>query len=237
MIFKKWSLAAIATVLVAPLSASALGISINSVSTSGGTSYLEDGDSITFNLLLENATNEDVFGLGLAATGYDEGAVGSADNHLLFSSGANSSSVFNTVYVAGIDADGIATVSGVYEDGNPSFPAFTELRVQMFNSVSTTGASGDGTNDNGIAGLQTNGSDVHIQVTFTAQALGATPGSPATVNLDFGVGEFGNSAIGAGGAALSFNNASYAVTVVPEPGTALLMGLGLLGLATSGRRN
>ena len=93
MIFKKWSLAAIATVLVAPLSASALGISINSVSTSGGTSYLEDGDSITFNLLLENATNEDVFGLGLGATGYDEGAVGAADNHLLYSSGSNSSSV------------------------------------------------------------------------------------------------------------------------------------------------
>ena len=33
------------------------------------------------------------------------------------------------------------------------------------------------------------------------------------------------------------NNTSVAITVIPEPGTALLMGLGLAGLATAGRRN
>jgi hypothetical protein len=236
MILKKWSLAAIATLLVAPLSASALGVSVANVTTSGGTSWLEDGESITFDLLLENNSNVGVFGLGLGATGYEEGAVGSSDNHLVFTSGSNSSSDFNTVFVAGIDADGIQTSSGVTEQGNPNFPLFQQLRVQLYNAVSTTGATGDGSFDNGVGGGQTNGGDVHIQVTFTAQALGATFANPSTVSLNFGVGEFGNTAVGTGGSVLSFNNASYDVTVVPEPGTALLMGLGLLGLATRGRR-
>ncbi len=57
-----------------------------------------------------------------------------------------------------------------------------------------------------------------------------------SVNLDFGTGQFGNEAVGAGGAFLPFSNAGYSLTVVPEPGTALLMGLGLAGLATTRRR-
>jgi len=42
--------------------------------------------------------------------------------------------------------------------------------------------------------------------------------------------------VGNGGSLLSFNNATYTVQVVPEPGTALLMGLGLAGLTAGGRR-
>ena len=38
-------------------------------------------------------------------------------------------------------------------------------------------------------------------------------------------------AIGDAGAVLDFTDASYSFSVVPEPGTALLMGLGLAGLA------
>jgi len=51
------------------------------------------------------------------------------------------------------------------------------------------------------------------------------------MNLDFGA-----VAVGTGGSLLAFSNDSLVVTVVPEPGTALLRGLGLAGL-TSIRRS
>jgi hypothetical protein len=33
-----------------------------------------------------------------------------------------------------------------------------------------------------------------------------------------------------------WNNTTFAINVVPEPGTAMLLGTGLLGLAVQGRR-
>ena len=95
MIFKNWSLALITAALVAPLSAGALGVSIESTSVTGAgnVNALENGDVVTFGLLLENATQENVFALGVGVYGYDEGAVGSAtDNHLVFVSSTASAS-------------------------------------------------------------------------------------------------------------------------------------------------
>lgn len=241
MTFKKWSLALVALMLTAPLSASALGISIAGVSSTGAsTTQLEDGDIITFDLLVENASYEQVFGLGLGVYGYDTGNVGSAaDNHLAFAGGTNVDSILNQVFLPGpppVALGGIDGVSPVSESGAP-FPVLDPRRVQLFNGVSTSGTTGDGTSDIGINGLQTNGSDVHIQVSFAARDLGTASGlNPQSITLEFGTGQFGNAAIGNGGAILPFNNAFYTVTVVPEPGTALLMGLGLAGLAANRRR-
>ena len=98
-------------------------------------------------------------------------------------------------------------------------------------------ASGTGNDDAGVGGGLTGiGSDIHIQVSFLVQGLNSTVGSPTAVTLDFGTGRFGNEAIGTGGSSLAFNNASSTLTIVPEPGTALLMGLGLAGLASIRRR-
>ena len=43
-------------------------------------------------------------------------------------------------------------------------------------------------------------------------------------------------AIGAGGNEIPFTNATYALSVIPEPGTALLMGLGLAGYLVRRKR-
>jgi len=56
-----------------------------------------------------------------------------------------------------------------------------------------------------------------------------------TTTLDIGTfAEFGG--IYQGTSDDNANNTSVTVTVIPEPGTALPMGLGLAGLATAGRR-
>ena len=244
MIFKNWSLALIAVALVAPLSASALGISVTNVSVTGtGTvGGLDNGDIVTFDLLLENATNQDIFGLGIGAYGYDEGDVGSTtDNHLLFvgstatdTAFANDGSGVIVPTVGILNSGGLAnSVTSGVETGAP-FPFNTERRALLFNGISTTAANGQGNDDAGVGGGFTGlGADVHIQVSFLTQHLGVVP---TTVTLEFGTGQFGNEAIGTGGSVLGFSNASYTVTVVPEPGTALLMGLGLAGLASSRRR-
>jgi hypothetical protein len=246
MIFKNWSLALITAALVAPLSAGALGVSIESTSVAGlGTaSALENGDVVTFGLLLENATQQDVFALGVGVYGYDEGAVGSAtDNHLVFVSSTGSTSAFNTggVVVPGVgvlnNSDGLSnsTVAGV-QSGAP-FPFNQELRAVLFNGIGTSAATGTGNDDAGVGGGLTGiGSDIHIQVSFLVQGLNSTVASPTAVTLEFGTGQFGNEAIGTGGSTLAFNNASSTLTIVPEPGTALLMGLGLAGLASIRRR-
>jgi hypothetical protein len=231
MIFKNWSLALITAALVAPLSAGALGVSIESTSIAkaGGSlapsvNALENGDVVTFGLLLENATQENVFALGVGVYGYDEGAVGSAsDNHLVFVSSTGSASAFNS------------TVAGV-QSGAP-FPFNQELRAVLFNGIGTSAATGTGNDDAGVGGGLTGvGSDIHIEVSFLVQGLSSTDASPTAVTLEFGTGQFGNEAVGTGGSSLAFTNASSTLTIVPEPGTALLMGLGLAGLASIRRR-
>ena len=246
MIFKNWSLALITAALVAPLSAGALGVSIESTSVAGlGTaSALENGDVVTFGLLLENATQQDVFALGIGVYGYDEGAVGSAtDNHLVFVSSTGSASAFNTngQVVPGFgvvnNSDGLtnSTVAGV-QSGAP-FPFNQELRAVLFNGIGTSAATGTGNDDAGVGGGLTGvGSDIHIEVSFLVQGLSSTDASPTAVTLEFGTGQFGNEAVGTGGSSLAFTNASSTLTIVPEPGTALLMGLGLAGLASIRRR-
>ncbi len=238
MTLKKWSLLAFAVALVAPLSASALGISVAGVSTSSpnANGSLEDGDTITFDLLLENATDEQILGLDVGVFGYDRGAVGAeTDNYLVFSGAATGAGAFGAVYSSGVNLGGLANVTPQQESGNPI--TFEERFVRLFGGVDITPVTGDGTNDSGINGLQTNGADVHLQVTFSAQSLGATPGAPATVDLVFGIGQQGFDVVGPTGSLSSqWTNATYTVTIVPEPGPSLLMGLGLAGLAGIRRR-
>ena len=238
MTFKKWSLLAFAVALIAPMSASALGITVTNVSTSSPNAdgSLESGDTVTFDLLLSNPGGLSLVGLDVGVFGYDRGAVGAAsDNYLVFESAQSGAGAFGTIFSSGNNVLGLGADApqGEFDTGL----ADGGRAVRLFGGISTTPVTGDGTNDSGINGLQTNGADVHLQVTFSAQSLGATPGAPATVNLVFGIGQKGFDVQGTSGSLASqWSNATAAVTIVPEPGTALLMGLGLAGLAGIRRR-
>jgi len=229
-------LAAGAALLLAPGSASALGVSLVNVSNSSGSvALIQNGDVLTFDLRLENAGNADVYGLSMGVTGYDNNNDGLVTNDFLrfVPGGGVASSAFNTTLLPGpVALGGLANTRTAPTQIGAGAPFFNPRRVQLFDGVALTPSNGNGSLDVGVGGTAVGTGDVHFRVLF--QVTG--PATPTSITLDFGVGQFGNAAIGADGVELAFNNASYVVNVIPEPGTALLLGLGLGGLAAIRRR-
>ena len=220
-----------------PLAANALGVSIVGVSSSGGNvNLLSNGDIITFDLRLENGTNEDVLGLGVGIWGYDVGQDGVlANDHLRFVAGG---AVANRIFKSVDEPAGLPNVRTAPTQLGRGSPFFEERRVQLFDGVNTSPFNGDGSLDPAVGGGLVGDSPTaaHFRVSFQAVAGLSGPTVVSAVNLVFGNGRFGNVAVGTGGVTLPFSNAGFTVNVVPEPGTALLMGLGLAGLAARGRR-
>lgn len=246
-----WSaLVGSAIVLLLPLTSSALGVSIANVSSTGAsTSLLADGDVLTVDLVVENTGLLDIYGFGLTVAGWDSDANGVAAEGLDFSGASAASSIFNTVVIPGPPIAVLGGLTNSYTSpqlrGSPAVPdtpfpgdqsePAVEIHAAIFGGVSLTAASGSGSDDLGVVlgDLVSNG-DVHFRVQFTADA--AATGQVAAKQFTLRFGDFISEAVtGTGGAALAFTDASLVVNVVPEPGTALLMGLGLLGLASRQR--
>ncbi|MCP4904901.1 MAG: PEP-CTERM sorting domain-containing protein [bacterium] len=234
------ALVATAVALLLPTAASALGISIVGTPAESGTQdgVLQVGEQITFNLVLENPSNTVVAGLDVIAFGYDETAdvYGTISSGLTMVGGAvTQNEVFLPFALPGSATFGLTNQFSAPTDlftANAINPE--HVRTALFRGLNMGfSAAGNGAFDLGIA----NGaipSDVHFQVVFENQ-----PTQAATSAIDV---TFGTSAsllaiaIGSSAQTLAFNNASYALTLIPEPGTALLMGLGLAGLASTRRR-
>lgn len=235
---------AAALMMVIPISAQALSINVvNAWGSGASATLLMPGDTITVDLTVENAGGLGVYGLGLGVRGYDANTNGQVDDGLSYVSGQSAESVFNVVRQAlplpslGGLSNLVASAPAPLEQGffNPVTFASEEKRVLIFNGVDVSPHPGLGTDDVGIGGGYTDGigNDVHFRVVFQA-----TPVQVATkeFTLVFGtMAEFGAVAVGASGVT-AFGNDSLTFSVIPEPGTALLMGLGLIGLSSSRRR-
>lgn len=106
------------------------------------------------------------------------------------------------------DRDNLA--AGGYAPGDDS--------VELLRSLALSATTATGAGDPGLPGLP----GIDIRITVESIGLGGT--------LDI-VGRYSN-----GTDVLPFQGGSVEIAPVPEPGTALLMGLGLAGLAAAGRR-
>jgi hypothetical protein len=179
---------------------------------------LSVGDEVTIQIRIRDAVG--VFGLGASVFGYDEGV---AD----FAAGDAVGSYLNPICVPGAGcfngltnlAGGALSESAIGANGN---------RVQIGNSAGLSAVTAVGDDNPGLDGV-IGGGGSQFNVTFRAVGLGST-------TLSIGTGYQGDVVVLAGGVTEQATNGSFTINVIPEPGTALLMGLGLVGLATAGRR-
>ena len=230
--------AAAALLFVMPTVASALGISIVNVSGTGSTTFMQNGDQITFDLRLQNPTNVGLAGLEVVVSGFDTpGATPVISSGLQLVGGQVAVAAFDTAFDPDpLNADGLINVRtapvNVWAINllNPQ-----PVRTSLFAGIDTVNHNGNGNLDLGIGGTSTGSGDIHFRVTY--KLVVNSPGSASqNLILSFGtLADQGAVAVDRFGNDVPFQNATYALTVIPEPGTALLLGLGLAALATRRR--
>lgn len=179
---------------------------------------LNPGQEVTIGIRLSGGTA--VYGLGASAYGYNESVID-------FVTGSSVASINHAVAIPAVGAfSGLGNVltnplgeTSIGANGN---------RVLIFNGVGLV-ATNTNALDPGLNGA-VGGNDAQIRLTFRAGSVGGL-----TV-INIGTGYAGDGEVGAGGSLDQTALTQISVSVIPEPGTALLMGLGLAGLAAAGRR-
>jgi hypothetical protein len=217
------SVLASVAMLFAASTASAL---VTFTTTQSSYDNLNPGDEITIDIRISNPGGGNVFGVGGAAFGWDNGVVN-------FVSGSSVTEVLhNQCFTGVVCISGLTNQASGPRSEGPATPG-SGRNVQIVNAIGTTPTTGAASDQSpGLDGA-IGGGDAQFRLVFRAAAPGVTTIQIGT-NIDDPI--LGNAVIGDGGAASNAANASVTVSVVPEPGTALLMGLGLAGLAMAGRR-
>ena len=161
------------------------------------------------------------------------GSVNNYDNSVVaLNAGASTiaGTIFNQICVApGTCFNGLTNQSGSAIPFAETTVGTVGVESQFLNALGLAPAGGNGSVDEGAVGGVTG--DAQFQIVFDASAGGST-----TLNIGtyfaYQDGYTGTDGLDPG----TSTNTSIAITVIPEPGTALLMGLGLAGLAGAGRR-
>ena len=176
---------------------------------------LEIGELITINVTLRS-DGEELFALRAAATGYDPSVAsfvsGEAVPRLLVSI------CLPEGCFGGADNSGLAAGPLVESLSNPLGP-----EVTFAASIATAGTTNTGEIDLGVSGMA---GDPQFRLIFLASGPGST-----TIKLGSDP-SFGHYVVGEGGAFLPAVNAEVALAVIPEPATAVLLGMGLALLAS-----
>ncbi len=220
------NLLAIALLIVGATSASAWRLDVTS--NYDGVSILSPSDTVTITLALDSESAVDVALLGIGVI-YDTGVLAynrgasSSDNYLLYTSPRNA-------YLRAANSCGGgygAANAGMGCSPHPTLP--DQIQVDFFSSQvgSNTGVP-----------IATVGAEWLVSLVFHVAAVGDGFGD-IDITMDpvrSGILQLG-SASGGIQPPLDVNQAANATGVItPEPTTALLLSLGLIGLGVAGRR-
>lgn len=210
-----FSLVTVTTVFLAASAASALEFSV----IGQDTFTVLPGDSFTVDIALTNTSGDSVAGItgtisGLAGVANVDSGVTASAHLAQFCSPTQCFGGVSTVDNAFFNPNDLS--QGNYNPGDDE--------VVIVNALALSPSVADGSGDPGLIGAVNEPSDLDVRITLVAAGVGQ---SVLTVGGSFSDGT-NTLPITA--------TASIGVTVIPEPGTALLMGLGLAGLATAGRR-
>lgn len=219
-------------VSLADRNASALGISIvNVTSTGSSTSTLAVGDILTVDLVANNDSNLDIYGMDLLAFGYDVDGNGVSDDGLQMVSVSSVTSIFNNTAIDGFGSfgglDNVAQLRG--GERERYVPSWGSRQTYLFAGASLSPSNGDGSLDTGIGGNLVRDGDVHFRIAFQATSLL----DPTEITLTFGIsrpdgsayGTRGDAVIASDGSPLPFENAELRVAILgdplaePDPGT------------------
>ena len=208
------SIIATAMFFAASAASAAVTYSVEATASGGDLDNMMPGDTLTLSISMRS-DGEAVFGLGASVFGYD-GA-------LTYVSGLTSASFLNQAPTGpGAGFGGLPNTLG----SDPAETPFENDEIQFLNGISPSGSPATGEND--ISPITEVAGGPHAELVFTVNR-----------SVTFGVGtnaDYADAVIGNGGVELAVTNAEISINVIPEPGTALLMGLGLAGLAAAGRR-
>lgn len=190
-------------------------------------------DLLEFDISLFKDNDSNVGAFGLSLFGYDLGPLGPTGDIVGLSTG--STSAVGLFARSNFESIGSPNDDGMFRAVTDNLGTPTETCVScgpnfvrlfaVFNTATNLG-KGDGTVDDGADGL-VGGPHAHIIMQLTGLA--------GQTNLTVGLSE-GDAATDVAGAQIPLVTDSLSILAIPEPGTALLMALGLAGLSAAGRR-